>query len=64
MNSPRSLRLVVITPDSLTSDSADEAAVALLERSRQLRIGLLEGGFNLIATLPADTFLRERLAQL
>ena len=38
--------------------------MALAERSRQLRIGLLEGGFNLVATLPADTFLRERLAQL
>ena len=64
MNSPRSLRLVVITPDLIISDAGDEAAVALVERSRQLRIGLLEGGFNLIATLPADTFLRERLAQL
>ena len=45
-------------------DTDDEAALALIERSRQLRIGLLEGGFNLIATLPADTFLAERLAQL
>jgi response regulator NasT len=59
-----SLRLVVIAPDLATSDAADEAALALIERSRQLRIGLLQGGFNLIATLPADTFLRERLAQL
>jgi two-component system, response regulator / RNA-binding antiterminator len=59
-----SLRLVVIAPDLVTSDAADEAALALIERSRQLRIGLLQGGFNLIATLPADTFLRERLAQL
>ena len=45
-------------------DTDDEAALALIDRSRQLRIGLLEGGFNLIATLPADTFLAERLAQL
>jgi two-component system, response regulator / RNA-binding antiterminator len=59
-----SLRLVVIAPDLIASDVADEAALALIERSRQLRIGLLQGGFNLIATLPADTFLRERLAQL
>ncbi|MBH2018379.1 MAG: ANTAR domain-containing protein [Burkholderiales bacterium] len=64
MTSPHSLRLVVIAPDLSGADDADEAAVALVERSRQLRIGLLEGGFNLIATLPADTFLRERLAQL
>jgi response regulator NasT len=35
-----------------------------VERSRSLRIGLLENGFNLIATLPADVFLAERIAQL
>jgi response regulator NasT len=59
-----SLRLVVIAPDLSAVETDDEAALALIERSRQLRIGLLEGGFNLIATLPADTFLAERLAQL
>ena len=64
MNSVPPLRLVVIAPDLAIADPDDAAAVALVERSRQLRIGLLEGGFNLIATLPADTFLRERLAQL
>jgi response regulator NasT len=56
--------LVVIAPDLSMVETDDEAALALIERSRQLRIGLLEGGFNLIATLPADTFLAERLAQL
>lgn len=61
---PPSLRLVVIAPDLSVTDADDEAALALIERSRQLRIGLLEGGFNLIASLPADTFLAERLAQL
>ena len=64
MNSVLPLRLVVIAPDLVITDSSDIAAVALIERSRQLRIGLLESGFNLIATLPADSFLRERLAQL
>lgn len=64
MTSPHTLRLVVIAPDLSAFDAADEADLALIERSRQLRIGLLAGGFNLIATLPADTFLRERLAQL
>ena len=64
MTLPHSLRLVVIAPDLMVADTGDEAAVALAERSRQLRIDLLEGGFNLVATLPADTFLRERLAQL
>jgi response regulator NasT len=64
MTLPHFLRLVVIAPDLMVADTGDEAAVALAERSRQLRIDLLEGGFNLVATLPADTFLRERLAQL
>ena len=64
MNSPHSLRLVVIAPDLIVSDDGDEAGLALAKRSRQLRIGLLQGSFNLVATLPADTFLRERLAQL
>lgn len=61
---PTALRLVVIAPDFSVLETDDEAALTLMERSRQLRIGLLEGGFNLIATLPADTFLAERLAQL
>ncbi len=64
LSPPSSLRLVVIAPDLSVVDTDDEAALALIDRSRQLRIGLLEGGFNLIATLPADTFLAERLAQL
>lgn len=61
---PPAMRLVVIAPDLSVADVDDDNALALIERSRQLRIGLLEGGFNLIATLPADTFLTERLAQL
>ena len=42
----------------------NERARAQSERSRQLRIGLLENNYNLIAVLPADTFLAERLAQM
>ena len=58
------LRLVVIAPDLAHTDADDERARELAERSRQLRIGLLENNYNLIAVLPADTFLTERLAQL
>jgi two-component system, response regulator / RNA-binding antiterminator len=36
----------------------------LIERSNTLRIGLLESGFNLVATLPPDVFLAERIDQL
>ena len=60
----QSLRLVVIAPDSLQPDSGDSYAVEQAERSRALRIGLLEAGYNIIAVLPTDTFLAERLAQL
>ena len=64
MNPSQSLRLVVIAPDLPELDEADECVIALAERSRQLRIGLLENNYNLIAVLPADTFLTERLTQL
>jgi response regulator NasT len=64
MSPSQSLRLVVIAPDLYETEGDDERAVALAERSRQLRIGLLENNYNLIAVLPADTFLAERLAQL
>lgn len=59
-----SLRIVVVTSDLGPTDPEDMQAAQLAERSRCLRIGLLESGFNLIATLPADVFLAERLAQL
>lgn len=58
------LRIVVVAPDLVISDPGDEHAQSQAERSRSLRIGLLESGFNLVATLPADVFLTERLAQL
>ena len=58
------LRIVVIAPDLDVADPGDTHALDQAERSRRLRIGLLESGFNLVATLPADTFLHERLAQL
>jgi response regulator NasT len=58
------LRIVVVAPDLAVSDPGDEYALNQAERSRSLRIGLLEGGFNLVAVLPADAFLPERLRQL
>lgn len=58
------LRIVVIAPDLVVSDPQDDLALQQAERSRSLRIGLLESGFNLVASLPADVFLTERLAQL
>eukprot|EP01034_Spumella_vulgaris_P011149 gene11149-14169_t len=54
-----SLRIVVVAPDLAVADPDDEHAVEQAERSRALRIGLLENNFNLIATLPADVFLSD-----
>lgn len=59
-----SLRIVVVAPDLAVADPGDEHALRQAARSRALRIGLLENGFNLVATLPADVFLGERIAQL
>ncbi len=58
------LRIVVVVPDLAIEDQTDDYAVSQAERSRSLRIGLLENGFNLVASLPADVFLAERIAQL
>jgi response regulator NasT len=58
------LRIVVVAPNLEVDDPTDEYALRQAERSRSLRIGLLENGFNLIAVLPADVFLADRIAQL
>jgi response regulator NasT len=58
------LRIVVISPDPDLVELDDATGQDLQARSRSLRIGLLENGFNLVASLPADVFLTERLAQL
>ncbi|MEQ1682604.1 MAG: ANTAR domain-containing protein [Burkholderiaceae bacterium] len=64
MSSVQDLRLVIIAPDSLWPDPSDPEARIEAERSRILRIGLLQDGYNIVAVLPADVFLPERLAQI
>lgn len=54
----------MVAPDLDIQDLGDEHARSQAARSRALRIGLLESGFNLIATLPADVFLSDRIGQL
>ena len=46
-------RIVIVAPDSLVVEPGDEQAAAEVERSRSLRIGLLEAGYNIVAVLPA-----------
>ena len=57
-------RIVIVAPDTLSHEPGDAAAALEVERSRSLRIGLLEAGYNIVAVLPVDVFLPERLAQL
>ena len=64
MTPAETLRIVVVAPDSLAPDLDDPATDSEVQRSRWLRIGLLEGGYNIVAVLPADVFLPERLAQI
>ena len=64
MSSVEALRIVIVAPDSLALDPADPTAEAEARRSRELRIGLLQNGCNIVAVLPADVFLPDRLAQI
>ncbi len=57
-------RIVIVAPDSLVSDPGDDDAAAEIRRSRSLHIALLEAGYNIVAVLPADPFLPDRLNQL
>lgn len=64
MATSNTLRIVIVAPETLVPDPADALAGWQAERSRSLRIGLLESGYNIVAVLPADIFLPERLAQI
>ncbi len=64
MNTPQALRIVVVATDLLPEGDDLDAQQEMIERSNTLRIGLLESGFNLVATLPPDVFLAERIEQL
>lgn len=62
-NSPTT-RIVIVAPDSLAVEVGDEQAEREAERSRSLRIGMLQAGYDIVAVLPVDTFLPERIAQI
>ena len=64
MAAPQLLRIVIVAPEVPDRDLADAQTESELVRSRSLRIGLLESGYNIVAVLPADPFLPERLAQI
>jgi two-component system, response regulator / RNA-binding antiterminator len=57
-------RIVIVANDSTAIEPGDEAALNEAERTRSLRVGLLQARCDVVAVLPVDSFLPERLAQL
>jgi response regulator NasT len=60
----RPLRIVIVAPEEPDRDLSDAQSEGELERARSLRIGLLASDYNIVAVLPADPFLPERLTQI
>ena len=60
----RNLRIVVVNTVLFDGDEHDDALAAQVRRGNALRIGLLESGYDIVASLPADMYLPERIAQL
>jgi len=60
----RHLRIVVVNTIIDHADESDTALHEQAQRGKALRIGLLEAGYDIIASLPADLYLPERIAQL
>jgi response regulator NasT len=58
------LRIVVVNTIIHDGHEDDESLHAQAERARLLRIGLLEAGYDIIASLPPDMYLPDRIAQL
>mgnify|MGYP006267137959 CR=1 FL=1 len=57
------LRVVLVISDPALGEPGEDFLITT-ERSRLLSMALLEQGYDLVATLPADPFLKERIEQL
>jgi response regulator NasT len=57
----RTLRIVVV---NTAPGAGEQAMAAQAQRNTALRIGLLESGYDIVASLPADIFLPERIGQI
>lgn len=55
------LRILVV---NTAAGAGERAMAAQAQRNTALRIGLLESGYDIVASLPADVFLPERIAQI
>ncbi|HEY4074601.1 MAG TPA: ANTAR domain-containing protein [Herbaspirillum sp.] len=58
------LRIVVVNTIINAEDESDESLHAQAARNTALRIGLLQAGYDIVASLPADIYLPDRIAQL
>lgn len=60
-----SKQLKILVVNSLVApEGADQAALDQAERARALRIGLLEGGYNILAVLPPSAEIEDQITQL
>ena len=64
MRKPAMPNLRIVVVNTVIHDEDDESLHVQAERARVLRIGLLEAGYDIIASLPPDMYLPERIAQL
>ena len=67
MTSPQQappLRIVVVNTVVNEHSAGSPEIAEQVRRGNALRIGLLESGYDIVASLPADMFLPERIAQL
>jgi response regulator NasT len=60
----RNLRIVVVNTVIHEGLEDDQTLAEQVRRGQALRIGLLESGYDIVASLPADMYLPERIAQL
>jgi len=63
MTDSKKLKILVIN-SLVPSEDADENEQMRAERARTLRISLLNDGYNILAVLPPDAALAERIVQL
>ena len=58
------LRIVVVNTVESCQEEGGELLSAQRERSMALRIGLLQAGYNIVASIPGDIYLIDRITQL
>ncbi len=60
----KALQIVVVTTSMQTEIDDPELQQGLLQRSASLRIALLQAGYDILAMIPGDIYLVQRIQQL